>query len=160
MTYKLINTGEHACLVSVCHTVFAPENLRSVIKDLSSLGKFDRASSVYRVFVDGQIQYTVTLLLKTNLSFNQVYAEIQKYEKSDHHSRVLLLCYDNEVCITPELTVPYPKWVTEAHILVPSAEVWGDFFHPIEQENLYFLAQKFSGQPWGEFFAQGAMLFA
>ena len=160
MSIKSVPQFEHACLVSVSHSVFAPESVLSLVQDLSRLGHLDRASSVYRVFLDGQIKYTAGLLIRTNFALDVVFAGIVETEKKFRHARAILLCFDDQIYLTPKLTVPYPRWMTEPHLLVPAAEVWGDYHHPIAQDSLYKLAQQFSGHAWGEFYSQGATLTA
>jgi len=151
-------SDEHACLLSISRSVFAKENLQIVIRSLQGLGHVERASSIYRIFVEGQIHFTATILLKTQLGIDDLFLGIQALEKQYPRARAIMLGYDNEIRLTPELTVPYPRWITEAYLLVPSAEVWGDYHHAVQEESLYGLAQKLAGQPWGEFFAQGPTL--
>ncbi len=89
---------------------------------------------------------------------DEIFETLRNMESQFSSSCGLLLCHDDEVRMTPALTLPYPKWMTEAHLLIPAAEIWGDYHHPVLTNNLYSLAQRFAGQPWGEFYAQGREL--
>lgn len=69
-----------------------------------------------------------------------------------------LLAFDDEAVMTPELTLPHPELHRRPEFILLSAEVWGDYFHPVLKENLYTLTRKFHDEQWGRFYAQGKTL--
>lgn len=69
-----------------------------------------------------------------------------------------LLAFESRVQFTPQLTLPHPQLHTHPEYLVPAAEVWGDFLHPVTKESLTALAKRLDEDSWGEFYAQGKSL--
>lgn len=149
------DSSEHLCLISISQSIFAPHNLANFVSQLNDIGHIAKASAVYRVFHGAEIKVTASLLWHTSEDLQSCFAILTAAERSFKGTQAILLTYDDMVQLTPQLTVPYPRWLGEAHLLIPAAEIWGDYHHPILQKNLYALAQQFSGQPWGEFFSQG-----
>jgi 2-amino-4-hydroxy-6-hydroxymethyldihydropteridine diphosphokinase len=72
--------------------------------------------------------------------------------------RLYFLTFDNNTHMTPELTLPYPDLHKTPELLIPAAEVWGDYVHPVLDSSLFTLTHAMKSHAWGEFYAQGKSL--
>lgn len=67
-----------------------------------------------------------------------------------------LLSYENQVCLTPELTLPHPRIAERLFVLQPLADLQAGWKHPVSGENLEQLIQAitatgtdlFEGKAW------------
>jgi hypothetical protein len=72
---------------------------------------------------------------------------------------VSLLFYGNELTLLPDFTIPDPDFHRSPERVIPAAEVWPEYVHPVLKLSLRQLAEPYSSQNWGEFLLQGkAML--
>ncbi len=89
-------------------------------------------------FVNAVIQISTTLMPETLL------AECQKIETflgrkrqtgnpkyTDRTIDIDIICYDNQILNTPELTIPHKYFHKRAFVLVPMLEIAEDFVHPV-----------------------------
>ncbi len=89
-------------------------------------------------FVNAVIQISTTLMPETLL------AECQKIEtflgrihqdnNSGYKDRTIdidIICYDNQIINTPNLTIPHKHFHKRAFVLVPMLEIAEDFVHPV-----------------------------
>lgn len=83
--------------------------------------------------------------------------EIKKKTLSGTLSSVFLL-HNAYFSMNPSLVLPSQELHSKAHWLIPAAEVFGDFEHPVLKEPLRDLAQRFNQSSWGRFYAQGQSL--
>lgn len=75
-----------------------------------------------------------------------------------HRLNVVFLAYGERCQMSPELTLPHIELHLRPEYIVPSAEIWPDFMHPILQEPLSQIVKKQSLADWGEFYSQGKTL--
>lgn len=100
----------------------------------------------------------------TNLepkALNQLLAKLQSQINLglEHCSvKLSLLAYENMSTMRPSLTLPHPDLVEAKTWLVPSAEIWPQFLHPILNDELKLLVKKQVSEIKVEFFAQGKCL--
>lgn len=163
-------------LISV--KTFSDQNLsmmRSVVRAIDSTDKITKASSIYRVDraaeslialrdiqKDERLEcYAIVLRIETALQAKDLLEKLQSIEKV-HQKEYLrrsvsinLLMLSDEVVMLPELSVPHPEMHLRPEEIVLATEIAGSVRHPVLNENLAELAQKFSKAAWGEFFAQG-----
>ena len=100
----------------------------------------------------------------TDLSPSELLAYLQHLERQ-LRSQVLhqnlslnLLAYNDESILTPDITLPHPGFHNRPEELVPSAEIWPDYVHPVLNTSLRDLASSYDLAAWGEFFSQGKSL--
>ena len=152
--------------------------LRNIVAELDKDFTVSSASSIYkvqRVFQNSRDLHDLrnseifeglcaVCSVNTNQGVSQVGKVIRQIEESFVKSRseksvsLNLLVFEKEHLSMPDLTVPHPEFHLKPEEVVPSAEVWGEYRHPILDKSLNDLAQAFSGHAWGEFYAQGKSL--
>lgn len=66
----------------------------------------------------------------------------------------LLLIYGKEIRMTPELTLPFPELFSRPEILLPSAEIYGQYYHPILGKALAELASEIQSKQKVIFYKQ------
>ncbi len=89
-------------------------------------------------FVNAVIQISTTFMPETLLT------ECQKIETflgrkrqagnpnyTDRTIDIDIVCYDNQILNTPELTIPHKYFHKRAFVLVPMLEIAEDFVHPV-----------------------------
>lgn len=72
--------------------------------------------------------------------------------------KIRLLAYESMALMDPRVTLPDPDLHRLAKLLVPAAEAWPTYKHPILQRELGTLVEGVNRDPWGQFFAQGKAL--
>ncbi|MCB0383813.1 MAG: 2-amino-4-hydroxy-6-hydroxymethyldihydropteridine diphosphokinase [Bdellovibrionales bacterium] len=169
----------HEALVGI--KVFSNEGqelLSEVAKDLRQKMDFVGASSIYRVW--GNINHpehihdlrriesfeglAAVIKVRSTQSPRDLLKFLQDVE-TKYRSEVLrrsislnLLVYEDLSYMTPEMTIPHPELHRRPESLLLAAEVWGDYIHPVLNENLYTLTRRFHDEQWGRFYAQGKTL--
>lgn len=68
-----------------------------------------------------------------------------------------LVC-DDITTMSPRLTLPYPEFHRFGEYLIPAAEIWGDFVHPVLKKSLLVLKSELPSSEGIEFYAQGKTL--
>ena len=69
-----------------------------------------------------------------------------------------LVMYEEEAILTADLTLPHPELHLNLDWLVPCAEIWRHWSHPVLKRSLPDVAAETSNVNWGEFHAQGKVL--
>lgn len=171
-------TGEHEVLISLRAFSGQPiELLRDTLKKMRLFLQVQQCSSVYKVKVKGQAANIHDIRLRrsleglavvirgtTKLSADQLIFRIHtSQEQMDSGATrrsvsLNLLVYDDLTLMSPQLTLPHPELHLRPEELVPAAEVFGEYYHPVLEQPLYALAERFREESWGEFFAQGQTL--
>ncbi len=71
---------------------------------------------------------------------------------------IALLAFDQEAYLHPQLTLPHPELHQRAEFLIPAAEAWPQFNHPILKQSLFEISKSLSLGHWGEFHSPGKSL--
>lgn len=152
--------------------------LKALISQASEFVTIQRASSIYRFHVETNEPthihdlkslsstegMAVVVKATTSLDPNSLQEQLEQTEESfrgelsTRNVSLNLLVYEDMTLMTPDLTLPHPEFHRRAEFIVPASEVWGDYRHPVIEESLFSLTQAFSGESWGEFYAQGKTL--
>ncbi|MBE9184105.1 2-amino-4-hydroxy-6-hydroxymethyldihydropteridine diphosphokinase [Microcoleus sp. LEGE 07076] len=83
-------------------------------------------------------QQLLAALLAIEIKFNRI-----RREKWGPRTLDLdLLLYDNLILETPTLTLPHPRMLERAFVLVPLAEIAPDWVHPVTKSAIDQLVQK------------------
>ncbi len=151
--------------------------LKSIFGDLNCLVEVVASSSVYRVLEDNAhngarspVSHFAQGHLCVALKAKSAQAPIDLSHKfillARQHAtaarqkfvHIRLLTYGSKTLMHPQLTLPDPDLHRRAALLVPCAEVWANYQHPILSATLGELVENMVGEPWGEFYAQGKAL--
>lgn len=169
----------HYALISIkVYANHGEDLLKQVVEELLREMKIEEVSSIYRV--QGSLRQfkqihdlkstesfealSVVMKVQTSLDPKDLlhfFDEIEMGQRLQTHHRSIglrLLVYDDLTRMTEKLTLPLPDFHLNPDEVVPAAEVWGDYVHPVLKQNIYTLSKPFAGQVWGEFFAQGRSL--
>ncbi|MEQ1664220.1 MAG: hypothetical protein ABL927_02465 [Bdellovibrionales bacterium] len=154
------------------------EQMKQVVKEIVSKFEINRISSVYSVSRTAEslqglrdIKKEETLqglsavlrvqtqeIPKIVLSvIGNIELKLQK-EILNKSVSCNLLVYGNEVSMLPELSLPHPEFHLRPEEVIPAAEIWPEYVHPVLNLNLSELSRQFQNQEWGEFFTQGSQL--
>jgi 2-amino-4-hydroxy-6-hydroxymethyldihydropteridine diphosphokinase len=120
------------------------------VHELKRVEKFDGLAAVILVSTTQEPMALLNFLRAIEMKYR---SEVLRRSVS-----LNLLAFDDEAVMTPELTLPHPELHRRPEFVLLSAEVWGDYFHPVLKENLYTLTRKFHDEQWGRFYAQGKTL--
>lgn len=150
-------TQREFVLVAASQSVFAPTGLRPLVQSLVELGSVTEISSVYRFLRGSQLRYTVCVGLESPMPLDALVHALQGVQNAQPDAELELLDFNSEQRLSPTLTLPHPEWLTRSDLLVPSAEVWGEYFHPVVEQPLVALAARV-GSDWGEFHCPGREL--
>ncbi len=144
-------------LARACHKI-------SMIADLS------RMSSIYVDEFEGdkdesrpEKSLVVAILLKCSISSEELFKNLVRIESEIRTEAtqdvidILILTYGDELRMTPNLTLPYPRFHQHPQFLYPAAEIMGNFMHPVLNRSLRDLAGAM-GIKWGRYFEQGSRL--
>ncbi|MCM1002879.1 MAG: 2-amino-4-hydroxy-6-hydroxymethyldihydropteridine diphosphokinase [Candidatus Gastranaerophilales bacterium] len=89
-------------------------------------------------FVNAVIQISTTLMPETLLTECQKIETFlgrkRQAENPNYTDRTIdidIICYDNQILNTPELTIPHKYFHKRAFVLVPMLEIAEDFVHPV-----------------------------
>ena len=134
----------HVSAVYKVHRVF--ENPRS-LHDLRNIETFEGLCVVAKVNWSEPSGVVMEHLKQVEMEFSRAFS----------HKMVSLnlLVHGSRLVTTPSLTLPHPDFHLKPEEVVPGAEVWEGWQHPIHDESLGDLAQKFISSSWGEFYARG-----
>lgn len=105
----------------------------------------------------GQLVFAATAL--TEQGAPEVQSILDRLaEENTKALEVFLLAYDDETRLSPQLTLPHNELHLRPQWLLPAAEIWGEYPHPVLGKPLHELAGAQDWGPWGQFYAQGEML--
>jgi deoxyguanosine kinase len=156
----------HSVLISVKATMSqGVRPLKDSLKQIQGAFVILKSSSVYKVneFEMGE-GFVIVVKAQTELTpqeSSRELARVERWLQSDVLKKAVsisLLSYDDETHVTPELSLPNPEMHMRPEEVVPAAEVWPDYRHPVLNETLAELAQRHAKNQWGEFFSQGQPL--
>ncbi len=117
---------------------------------------YKKSESVRLIEVDAHC----VLQMRTSLKIEGLIQYLKDFEKfcelqSNQNIQFKILGYDQEIHLTPELTVPWPSLFEDELILKCAVEVWPGYDHPILKKNLLTLLNEKSSRPTFEFLRQG-----
>lgn len=168
----------HECMITVlCFAKDAEATLKQSIQLLNASFASEKYSSIYKVFGERASRKSIHDL-RTRESFNglcvcvrgqtslpakelmatlkSVEAELNKVKNQTLW--LYLLAYDDNVVMTPGLTLPNPGLHESPQLLIPAAEVWPTYRHPVLNDTLLGLSKGAKINMWGEFHAQAKTL--
>lgn len=145
------------------------KGLRQILARLQKNGQVEKISSAYKHFrnelrEDLNAEIWISLTIHTELAPSAFVSEIQKIETEMGGTRlrrqlsIYLLAYEDQTQMTPSLTLPHPKLHEFALLTTCTAEVWGDYMHPIFDKSLAQLAKSNETLMNSEFLVQGKTL--
>lgn len=167
--------------VLVSAKVFSNDGLkivRSILLDLKEVLEMDRISSVYRVQGENQKPKHVHDLRRYSsfegLAFCvagqsrvkpvELIEYVEQLERSLRNEIMRrsasfnILAFGSLTFMTPGLTLPHPEFHLEAEQIIPAAEIWPDWIHPVLNQPLKALSGNLMTQNVVEFFTQGKTL--
>lgn len=107
---------------------------------------------------------SVAIHCVTELKPEAIMKELLKIEESVGYSRLHrnlslnLLMVEEEIRVSPTLSLPHPDLHRRHELLIPAAEIWGEKKHPVLKKDIQTLVSELPNKPWGEFFAQKSTL--
>ncbi len=84
--------------------------------------------------------------------------ESLKNELMRRSASINLLVYGEHALMTPLLTLPHPEFHLSPEQLIPAAEVWPEYIHPVLNVKIQSLVPELVSENKVEFFAQGKTL--
>lgn len=124
------------------------QTVRSALRRVAEFGAGAKMSSLYRTrpagYADQPWFVNAAVQIETRLSARELMRELLRVETEfgrDRSAGVVngpraldldLLLYDDEVHNTAELTLPHPRMLERAFVLVPLAEIASDLIHPTD----------------------------
>ncbi|MCB0368055.1 MAG: hypothetical protein KDD45_01120 [Bdellovibrionales bacterium] len=147
------------CLLYLKFSILEPKDkIRTVISELGKNISIEKISSVFKRKNFGNANFAnsqeFVVRGKTELTALDLNKKLSlKIQNLDTSYKIELLSYDNEIRLTPQLTLPHPQLFLDPLILHCSSEIWPEYIHPVngdslrksdqesESENLEFLYQ-------------------
>ncbi|MBT4760235.1 MAG: hypothetical protein HOO06_00935 [Bdellovibrionaceae bacterium] len=148
--------------------------LKTVLGYLKDYIDIEKISSVYQVMgkplnissvhdirsTESYRGLCVCLKCSTTLEARELVNKISVIlEKSPNRIRkeikIYLLAFEAQTKMTQDLSLPFPEWHNRPELIVPAADIWHDYNHPVLNETIGHLAKKYQLDNWGEFFTQG-----
>lgn len=108
--------------------------------------------------------YALVVKLKTDLGPRELLQLASHIESAaaKHSSRravsLNVLVYDSLIAQRPDMTLPHPELHLRPEELVPAAEIWSEYEHPVLKETLAQLAKPHLRGAWGEYFSSAERL--
>ncbi len=120
------------------------------IHDLKRVLQYEGFAAVARVQVLGSSQVYLNQLMRIQAKWSEC--------GKQGRASLNLLTFDDEAHLTPNLTLPHPELLFRPDFLIPSAELWPEYLHPVVEQTLFDLARNLKVNPWGEFHCSGKSL--
>lgn len=153
----------------------SPDRIKDVLATMRTHISWQAISSVYRVIRRAESLQGLRLIrgeevldgfscvVKGSGSVDPqgLLTHIQKieHEMSDQKLKrtvsINCLVYGSLVIRTPQLTLPHPEFHMNPEEVIPAAEVWPEYTHPILNKTMSQLANSFQGLSWGEYYGSG-----
>lgn len=153
----------------------SPDRIKDVLASMRPEVEWLGISSVYRVlrkaeslqglrFIRGEEVldgFSCVVRGSGTIDPQSLLNHIQKVERemSDQKLKrtvsVNCLVYGTQVIRTPPLTLPHPEFHMNPEEVIPAAEVWPDYSHPILNKTMSELANSFQDLSWGEYYGPG-----
>ena len=163
--------SRHTAFINIAlDLVFVVDKSKDVIEALSARGDLLSISSVYKRYLtterlDSSARLEFVIRLETLWGVDQVlHLALSLSEKpaegslQKSHTELILLAFDNLILMSPRLTLPYPQMHQDPLIIRCSAEVWGQYEHPIYHKNLSEISKTAGPAQQAEFYMQGKSL--
>jgi 7,8-dihydro-6-hydroxymethylpterin-pyrophosphokinase len=162
---------KHFCLIHVIVDLMnGRERAQEILSRLAEFGEIVSLSSVYKRYlteerVDLNARMEFVAKCETSMSVDQtlqLVSSLSRLGSPGLQNRGLvdltILVFDDQILLSPRLTLPYPLLHQDALIARCSAEAWGDYEHPIYQKNLNEIAAQAPSAKQAEFYCQGSTL--
>jgi 7,8-dihydro-6-hydroxymethylpterin-pyrophosphokinase len=158
------SSTDHIVLKTITSKLREIINIKKISSIYSVQGKPDKFDSVHDLRCEDSFQgLSVSLRGNTQLSPEEV---IQKFDiiinnapsRIRHEIKIYLLVYEDKTKMSPNLTLPYADLHTRPELIMPAADLWGEYMHPILHSSLNRLSKNYQLESWGDFYAQGDIL--
>lgn len=174
-----MNREQHTALISVrVFSVIGIDIIKKCLNEIGVRANIEDVSSIFQVekvvhenkhihdLRSREYFFGLCLVIKveTELVARDLLSYLQKVEKQIvdvSRNKVIylrLLTYDDQTIMVPSLTLPHPDFHLLAEDLIPAAEIWGDYVHPVLKQTLSSLVKKLKNTDFGSFYAQGKSL--
>jgi hypothetical protein len=137
--------------------------LKEAVKSLESIGILTKVSTIYKRFRSHRsedLNSTIVMATrwKLNVSESEVFDEIElaiQRENWSGSTDIFFLAASDVVRLVPGENLPHPLLHTDSLVLRCAAEVYGEYLHPILDQNLAELVLCSDPVRDAEFFNQG-----
>ena len=90
----------------------------------------------YNIAVRGDFQGDPLELLKLLKGIEREFSNVKKFQYAPRVLDADILTFGNIHIETEELTIPHPKLASRRFVLIPLAEIFPDFIHPVSGLNI------------------------
>jgi 7,8-dihydro-6-hydroxymethylpterin-pyrophosphokinase len=160
--------NEKRALICVQSDIVGGEKTqKKIIRDISEFVEVLAISSLFKCTKQFQKKFDSYLMsvmkVETTLSSEQILEKLLQLEDIEIQNeifqrRIYLLGYEDELKMSPEMTLPHPALHSDNYILQCASEVWGDYVHPILKSKLKELDVQHHEEIQGDFVSQGRAL--
>ena len=136
--------------------------IQEVLEAISECGEIQKASTVYKQYIqkDGKPAVACIRFVVQFATYLSAEQSIYLIENNGQKGQPLLLAFNQQVVLSPKLTLPYPELIVDVLLLRCAAEIWGQYEHPILQKTLGEIVKKSELRERAEFLMQGESLIA
>jgi 2-amino-4-hydroxy-6-hydroxymethyldihydropteridine diphosphokinase len=142
-------------------------SLRAALEGLAPAYQIERASSIYetapQLVAEQPMYHNLVCAGYTALAPHDLLRFLKAlearlgrrptYRYGPREIDLDILLYGDQIISTPDLTIPHPRMVERAFVLVPLAEIAPDLVHPVLQRSIRDLAAQVSDQPINRLFS-------
>ncbi len=166
-----MNRQTHFCLISIAVDLMGGrERAQEILSRLEEFGEISSLSSVYKRYLtkertDLNSRMEFVVKYKTVMNVDQALQLVSSQRETGSPGLknkglidLKILVFDDQVLLSPRLTLPYPLMHQDPLIARCSAEAWGEYEHPIYQKNLKEIAAEAPPAKQAEFYCQGSTL--